>query len=70
MEGSHAVAVLTEWEQFRDYDYNRVFATMPKPACIFDGESVRVHASVCLSVCLSVCASMYVSVSVFVSTCV
>lgn len=38
MNGSHAVAILTEWEEFRDYDYDKVFATMPKPACIFDGQ--------------------------------
>jgi len=43
MNGCHAVAVLTEWSQFRDYDYNKVYATMPKPAYIFDGRSILDH---------------------------
>ena len=45
MEGSHAVAVLTEWTEFSEYDYERVYATMPKPAYIFDGRSVLDHTA-------------------------
>ena len=29
MNGCHAVAVLTEWSQFRDYDYNKVCIECP-----------------------------------------
>ena len=39
-EGAHAVAVLTEWDIFKDLDYKRVFDSMEKPACIFDGRNI------------------------------
>jgi UDPglucose 6-dehydrogenase len=44
MDGAHAVAVLTEWQEFRDYDFEKVYATMPKPAYVFDGRSIMDHA--------------------------
>jgi len=37
---SHAIAILTEWQQFRELDYERIFAAMVKPAFIFDGRNV------------------------------
>lgn len=37
MEGTHAVAVLTEWDEFREYDWQRIFDSMQKPAFVFDG---------------------------------
>ncbi len=39
-EDAHAIAVLTEWDQFRDLDYQRLFDTMKKPATIFDGRNI------------------------------
>ncbi len=36
-EQAHAVALLTEWDEFKDLDYQRVYETMPKPAHFFDG---------------------------------
>ena len=39
-EGAHAVAILTEWDIFKDLDYQRVFDSMEKPACIFDGRNI------------------------------
>jgi UDPglucose 6-dehydrogenase len=39
-EGAHAVAVLTEWDEFRHLDYARIFAAMNKPAFIFDGRNI------------------------------
>ncbi len=39
-EGSHAVAVLTEWDEFKSYDWQRIFDSMLKPAHIFDGRNV------------------------------
>ncbi|NNF19276.1 MAG: hypothetical protein HKN61_05825, partial [Flavobacteriaceae bacterium] len=37
---AHAVAVLTEWEEFKDYDWNRIYDNMQKPAFIFDGRGI------------------------------
>jgi UDPglucose 6-dehydrogenase len=37
---AHAVAVLTEWGEFRDYDWQRVYDVMLKPAKIFDGRNI------------------------------
>ena len=34
---AHAIAVLTEWDEFKGYDYARIFDQMLKPAFIFDG---------------------------------
>ncbi len=39
-EGSHAVAILTEWDEFRTTDLKRVGASMQKPAFMFDGRNV------------------------------
>lgn len=39
-EGAHAIAVLTEWDQFKELDYERIFKSMMKPAFIFDGRNV------------------------------
>jgi hypothetical protein len=36
-KGAHAIAVMTEWDQFKTYDYARIYAEMAKPAFIFDG---------------------------------
>lgn len=37
---SHAVCVLTEWKEFKDYDYTKIFDSMSKPAFIFDGRNI------------------------------
>ena len=39
-EGAHAIAVLTEWDEFKSYDWQRIYAGMLKPAFIFDGRNV------------------------------
>jgi len=39
-EGSHAIAVLTEWDEFKDLDYERIFQSMLKPAFVFDGRNI------------------------------
>ena len=41
--GSHAVAIMTEWRQFRELDYERIYRSMAKPAFIFDGRNVVDH---------------------------
>lgn len=34
---SHALTILTEWDEFKEYDYDQIFRKMIKPAFIFDG---------------------------------
>ena len=34
---AHAIAILTEWDEFKDYDYKSIYDLMLKPAFIFDG---------------------------------
>ena len=36
-EDAHAIAVLTEWEEFTRLDWNRIYSNMLKPAFLFDG---------------------------------
>jgi UDPglucose 6-dehydrogenase len=40
LEGTHAVAILTEWDEFKDYDWQKIFDSMQKPAFIFDGRNI------------------------------
>jgi len=42
-KGAHAIAVATEWKQFRDLDYERIFRSMEKPAFLFDGRNILDH---------------------------
>ena len=42
-EGAHAVLIMTEWNEFKDYDYERIFKSMKKPAFIFDGRNILDH---------------------------
>jgi UDPglucose 6-dehydrogenase len=39
-EGAHAIAVLTEWDEFKNYDWQRIYDSMKKPAFVFDGRNV------------------------------
>ena len=41
--GAHAIAVMTEWEQYRGLDYGRIFDSMEKPAFVFDGRNILDH---------------------------
>lgn len=43
VEGAHAVAILTEWQQYKDLDYARVLKAMKKPAFLFDGRNILDH---------------------------
>jgi UDPglucose 6-dehydrogenase len=38
--GAHAIAVLTEWDEFKDYDWAKIKDNMHKPAFIFDGRKL------------------------------
>jgi UDPglucose 6-dehydrogenase len=42
-KGAHAVAILTEWSQFAQLDYARIYKSMVKPAFIFDGRNLLKH---------------------------
>lgn len=39
-EGAHAIAILTEWDEFIHYDWQRIYESMQKPAFIFDGRNL------------------------------
>jgi UDPglucose 6-dehydrogenase len=38
--GSHAIAILTEWDEFKTLDYQRIYDSMAKPAFLFDGRNI------------------------------
>ena len=40
METAHAIAVLTEWDEFKSYDWKRIYKNMQKPAFVFDGRNI------------------------------
>ncbi|VDN81845.1 unnamed protein product [Brugia pahangi] len=40
---SHAIVVLTEWDEFKSYDYRYIFNSMAQPASIFDGRLILDH---------------------------
>jgi len=42
-KGAHAIAILTEWDEFRTYDYKRIYKDMCKPCFIFDGRLILNH---------------------------
>lgn len=37
---AHAIAVLTEWDEFRSYDWKKIYDNMQKPAFVFDGRNI------------------------------
>jgi UDPglucose 6-dehydrogenase len=37
---AHAIAVLTEWDEFKSYDWQKIYDQMLKPAFIFDGRNI------------------------------
>ena len=37
---AHAIAVLTEWDEFKDYDWARIKTNMKKPSFVFDGRKL------------------------------
>ncbi len=39
-EEAHAIAVLTEWDEFKSVDAGRIFNSMRQPAFIFDGRTI------------------------------
>ncbi|XP_065029070.1 UDP-glucose 6-dehydrogenase 5-like [Musa acuminata AAA Group] len=39
-KGAHGVCILTEWDEFKELDYRRIYDDMQKPAFVFDGRNV------------------------------
>jgi len=42
-QNAHAIAILTEWSQYKELDYQAIYESMVKPAFIFDGRSILDH---------------------------
>jgi UDPglucose 6-dehydrogenase len=43
-DGAHALAVLTEWDEFKKIDFAKVHRAMHKPAFVFDGRNILPRA--------------------------
>jgi len=37
---AHAIAIMTEWDEFKTYDWKKIYNQMKKPAFIFDGRNI------------------------------
>jgi UDPglucose 6-dehydrogenase len=42
-EKAHAIAVITEWDLYKELDYEKIYNKMEKPAFIFDGRNILDH---------------------------
>jgi len=40
VENAHAVVILTEWDEFKEYDWEKIYNSMLKPAFVFDGRNL------------------------------
>lgn len=40
---AHALVICTEWAQYRDLDFQRIYDSMSKPAFVFDGRNILDH---------------------------
>jgi UDPglucose 6-dehydrogenase len=41
--GCHAIAIMTEWDLYRNLDYKKLYRSMAKPCFIFDGRNILDH---------------------------
>ncbi len=41
--GCHAIAIVTEWDLYRNLDFEKIYRSMIKPAFIFDGRNILEH---------------------------
>jgi len=39
-KNAHAIAILTEWDEFKSYDWQKIYDQMQKPAFLFDGRGI------------------------------
>lgn len=42
-DGAHCLATLTEWDEFKTLDFKKIYASMAKPAFVFDGRNILDH---------------------------
>uniref|UniRef100_A0A3Q3EHJ6 UDP-glucose 6-dehydrogenase n=1 Tax=Labrus bergylta TaxID=56723 RepID=A0A3Q3EHJ6_9LABR len=42
-QGAHALVICTEWDMFKELDYEKIYKKMLKPAFLFDGRRVLDH---------------------------
>ena len=42
-DGAHALALVTQWDEYRELDYEKIHQTMAEPAFIFDGRNHLDH---------------------------
>ncbi|MBG7611716.1 nucleotide sugar dehydrogenase [Polaribacter sp. BAL334] len=40
VKDAHAIAILTDWDEFKTYDWEKIYGLMKKPAFIFDGRKI------------------------------
>lgn len=40
IDQAHAVAILTEWDEFKEYDWDQIRQRMMRPAFVFDGRKL------------------------------
>ncbi|KHN30001.1 UDP-glucose 6-dehydrogenase [Glycine soja] len=40
IKDAHGICIMTEWDEFKNLDYQKVYDSMQKPAFIFDGRNV------------------------------
>jgi len=43
---AHAIAILTEWDEFKEYNYQTIYKQMKKPAYVFDGRNILDHDTI------------------------
>ncbi|CAG5030285.1 unnamed protein product [Parnassius apollo] len=43
VSGAHALVLCTEWDEFKELDYKKIYEVMMKPAYIFDGRKILDH---------------------------
>ena len=43
LEDAHVIALVTQWDEYRELDYERIYRKMVKPAFVFDGRNHLDH---------------------------
>merc|ERR1719414_1566408 len=46
IDGAHSIIILTEWDEFKTYDYGAFYGKMMKPASLFDGRNMVNHEAI------------------------
>ncbi|MGB7324803.1 MAG: UDP-glucose 6-dehydrogenase [Rubripirellula sp.] len=44
-DSSHAIVVMTEWDEFKEFDFDKIYQMMQQPAFLFDGRNLLDHKS-------------------------